>query len=86
MRPVPTPDLLAEGRRDRDDIVHLITLRLAVADDPVGLCPSCDHNIWWRLSVLRRTRSLAVRALRPNRPEPLDRRHCRPGTADIGKC
>jgi hypothetical protein len=52
MRPAPPPELLAEARRYRDDIVHLITLRPAVANDPVSRCPFCGHNIWWRLSVL----------------------------------
>jgi hypothetical protein len=63
LRPVPASELLAEARRHRDDIVLLVTLRRAVANDkalppasddagPIASCATCRHNLWWRLSAL----------------------------------
>jgi len=63
LRPIPPPDLLAEARRHRDHLAHLIGLRRALANDvapqptsdgdnPSSSCPACGHNQWWRILAM----------------------------------
>jgi hypothetical protein len=93
LRPIPPPDLLAEARRHRDHLAHLIGLRRALAND-VAPQPTSDGDnpslvlsgLWSQplvahISDVRRARPMAMPGLCSTRARTLYRCHGYPGYA-----